>query len=242
MRSVHAIASSHPPPSAKPLIAAMTGFPRFSMRSKTCWPASACSRPLLGVWTASSAMSAPATNDRSPAPVSTIARIDSSALSSSIARCSSSSVREFNAFSTFGRLMVRTATAPSRSTIRCSNVMRSERKGVHQPAEDEGRHDEPAEHQAAKPQLFDHVVLGDDREHQRHEEGEQDEEDEVAVHHVRGSLPAERDIEGVDHHEQVQQTGDDEKRVAVFVGHRADVSHAISERARDEVRQAYADV
>ena len=34
MRSVHAIASSQPPPSAKPLIAAMTGLPRFSIRSK----------------------------------------------------------------------------------------------------------------------------------------------------------------------------------------------------------------
>ena len=42
-RSVHAIASSHPPPSANPLMAAITGLPRCSMASKTRWPSSACS-------------------------------------------------------------------------------------------------------------------------------------------------------------------------------------------------------
>ena len=45
MRSVHAIASSQPPPSANPLMAAITGLPRCSIRSKTCWPRRACSLP-----------------------------------------------------------------------------------------------------------------------------------------------------------------------------------------------------
>jgi hypothetical protein len=36
MRSVHAIASSQPPPRQKPLIAAITGLPMFSIRSNTC--------------------------------------------------------------------------------------------------------------------------------------------------------------------------------------------------------------
>ena len=38
---VHAIAVSQPPPSAKPLTAAITGLPRFSMRSSTCLPEAA---------------------------------------------------------------------------------------------------------------------------------------------------------------------------------------------------------
>ena len=80
MRIVHAIASSQPPPSAKPLIAAITGLPSCSIASKICWPRRACSLPSTGVCTASSLMSAPATNDFSPAPVSTIARTPASAL------------------------------------------------------------------------------------------------------------------------------------------------------------------
>ena len=50
------------------------------MQSKTAWPRRACSLPSTGDSTASSLMSAPATNDFSPAPVSTIARTPASAL------------------------------------------------------------------------------------------------------------------------------------------------------------------
>ena len=115
-RIVHAIASSQPPPSANPLMAAMTGFPIRSMRSNTCWPRDACARAPAGVMTASSLMSAPATNDFSPAPVSTTTRTASSCWRSRIAACSSSSVCAFNALRTLGRLIVSVATAPLRST------------------------------------------------------------------------------------------------------------------------------
>jgi hypothetical protein len=65
-------------------------------------------------------MSAPATNAFSPAPVMTIDRTAASRCSASIARRSSSRVWPFNAFRTFGRFTVTTATAPSRSTIKFS--------------------------------------------------------------------------------------------------------------------------
>ncbi len=53
-RTVQAMASSQPPPSAKPLTAAMTGLPRCSMRSNTRWPSSACALAASGVSVASS--------------------------------------------------------------------------------------------------------------------------------------------------------------------------------------------
>ncbi len=37
-RMVQAMAISQPPPSAKPLMQAITGLPRFSIRLSTCWP------------------------------------------------------------------------------------------------------------------------------------------------------------------------------------------------------------
>src|SRR5687767_10065403 len=124
IRSVHAIASSQPPPSAKPLIAAITGLPSCSIESKICWPWRACSLPATGESTASSLMSAPATKAFSPLPVRTIARTPASALNAAMALASSVSVWLFRALRTFGRLRETMATAPSRSIRRLSKVMR----------------------------------------------------------------------------------------------------------------------
>src|SRR5437899_2585129 len=68
-RIVQANASSHPPPSAKPLIAAREGFPSVSSRCKTPWPKMENSLPSTALRWASSLMSAPATRAFSPAPV-----------------------------------------------------------------------------------------------------------------------------------------------------------------------------
>ena len=68
-------------------------------------------------------MSAPATNDFSPAPVRITTRTLSSCLSSRIARRRSSSVWVLSAFSTFGRLIVTIAVAPSRSISRLSKAI-----------------------------------------------------------------------------------------------------------------------
>src|SRR5499427_5570758 len=169
-------------------MAAITGLPMFSMRSNTCCPVRPCSRPLVGVWTASSLMSAPATNDLSPAPVTITTRIASSASSSTIARRSSSSVCAFSALSTLGRLMVIVATAPSRSSRRVSKTitnLRLERERIHQPAEDDRGSQEAGEHHPAKSQLLARIVLGDHGEDQRHEEREHREQQEMTAHHLR---------------------------------------------------------
>ena len=94
-----------------PLIAAMTGLPIVSIRSRMCWPRCECSRPPTGVCTASSLMSAPAMKALSPAPVTITARTASSCFSARIARRSSSSVSLLSALRFSGRLMVTTATA-----------------------------------------------------------------------------------------------------------------------------------
>ena len=73
-RSVHAMASSQPPPRANPLMAAMDGLPSRSRAPKTAWPLAAKRRAPSASSDASSAMSAPAPNARSPAPVSTSTR------------------------------------------------------------------------------------------------------------------------------------------------------------------------
>src|SRR4249920_3159637 len=177
------MASSQPPPSAYPLIAAITGLPRCSTMSKTCWPASANARALVGVCTASSLMSAPATNALSPAPVRITTRISPSSFRSSIARRSASSVSAFRAFRTLGRLNVTVATAPLRSRNRTSEAMdASEREGVHEPAEHGGRQHEAAEHHPAQPRLVAGIVFGDHRENERHKEREQRHEEQVALH------------------------------------------------------------
>src|SRR3990172_8021855 len=74
-----------------------------------------------GAFPANSAMSAPAANALSPAPVTTTARTVSSASSSAREEASSSFILEFIAFSLSGRLRLRTATAPARMTEMVSN-------------------------------------------------------------------------------------------------------------------------
>src|SRR5437867_2062779 len=69
MRRWQAIASSHPPPSAKPFTAAITGLPHVSSRRSTAWPRSARAFPSNGPCLARSPMSAPATKALGPAPV-----------------------------------------------------------------------------------------------------------------------------------------------------------------------------
>src|SRR6266550_2051948 len=59
-RIVQAIASSQPPPRAKPLTAATTGLPRFSMTLVRRCPCRVLSSASAGVSLAISAMSAPA--------------------------------------------------------------------------------------------------------------------------------------------------------------------------------------
>src|SRR5262249_55563570 len=149
----------------------------------TCWPRIACSRPPIGVIAASSLMSAPATNDLSPAPVSTSARTASSCFRSRTARRSSSSVAVSSAFRTFGRLMVTTATAPSRSTSRCSKLISdrpSERERIHQPSEHHRGGEKGAEHHRGGPDLLTPLVLQQRGEHDRHEQRVDDHEEKMA--------------------------------------------------------------
>ena len=103
---VHAIAVSQPPPSAKPLTAAITGLPRFSMRSSTSCPKRLDSSASSAVACASSLMSAPAIKALSPAPVRMTPRTASSSRASSNAVRRSVQVGVFRALSTLGRLTV----------------------------------------------------------------------------------------------------------------------------------------
>src|SRR5262249_37118255 len=72
-RTWHASASSQPPPNAKPLTAAITGFGLCSSRSTTDWPKREMSSAAAGPSGASSLMSAPEMNPFSPCPVTTSA-------------------------------------------------------------------------------------------------------------------------------------------------------------------------
>ena len=74
-------ASSQPPPSAKPLIAAITGLSTFSSRFSASWAPPIIFATITGVASAISLMSAPAAKTFSP-PVTTIARTPSSYCSS----------------------------------------------------------------------------------------------------------------------------------------------------------------
>ena len=114
MRSVHDIAISRPPPSAKPLSSAMTGFPRRSTPRIICWPAREKRSASAGGSDANSEMSAPATNAFCPDPVSTTTRTDASAPAAENAPASSAMVALFSALSLSGRLIVmRRTPAPS---------------------------------------------------------------------------------------------------------------------------------
>jgi cytochrome bd-type quinol oxidase subunit 1 len=105
-------AFSQPPPSAKPLIAAITGLPRFSTRSSTSCPELLDRSASIALACASSLMSAPATNALSPAPVRMTPRTASSSRACSKAVRRSFHVGVFRALSTLGRLTVTEAIAP----------------------------------------------------------------------------------------------------------------------------------
>src|SRR3954470_1664535 len=181
-------------------------------------------------------MSAPATNDFSPAPVRITTRTLSSYLSSRIARRSSSSVRVLSAFSTLGRLMVTIAVASSRSiswlskditvgTGTSASRARSLRPGTRRTssrrtAADRARRPwrsrrRPATRKRRRsPSAADGSAL----------------------------LASHRDVVGVDDDEHVEQAGDDQEGVAVLVGDGADVAAAITERAGKEVGGADAEI
>ena len=82
MRRWQHIASSSPPPRAKPFTIAITGLGRRSKRRIMRCPRRAKSRPCAGVRPAIWAMSAPATKAREPAPVSTTTRTAGSSAAS----------------------------------------------------------------------------------------------------------------------------------------------------------------
>src|SRR5208282_2757492 len=105
-RMVQARASSHPPPSANPLMHAITGLPRISIKSSTACPRCAYSLPETASCFASSPISAPATKAFSPAPVRIATRIEASDLMSVNAPRNSSMVAMLSALSTFGRFTV----------------------------------------------------------------------------------------------------------------------------------------
>ena len=99
------MASSQPPPRAKPLTAAMVGISSFSMRRIRALPRWPHLRPAATSMGYCSPMSAPATKER-PSPVMMKAR-SSVSCSTSVMTCSSSEITvEFKAFSASGRLMV----------------------------------------------------------------------------------------------------------------------------------------
>src|SRR5512135_3075618 len=121
----HAIATSHPPPSANPLITPMTGWDIDSMKERTRWPrrekssASSVVNPFI------TEMSAPAINAFSPAPVRRTAPTSGRAESSSMAEPSSRTVAGFRAFRDFGRLKVTVAIRSETSTSRFSYIIDS---------------------------------------------------------------------------------------------------------------------
>src|SRR5713226_1909037 len=124
IRIVQESASSHPPPSANPLIAQIDGFPIVSSNRSTLCPKSENSLPSTGVRVASSPMSAPATNDFSPAPVKISTRTAESSRASSSASRNSSIVFRFSAFNTFGRLKAIYAIPSFFSKTKFSKVIR----------------------------------------------------------------------------------------------------------------------
>ena len=110
------IAISHPPPSAKPLTAAITGIGNFSSFRNTSFPFFPKASPSAFVRELISAMSAPATKDFSPAPVRIKARISSRSTASRTSS-SSPSTALFKALSAFGREIVIRPICPSASYV-----------------------------------------------------------------------------------------------------------------------------
>ena len=110
------IASSLPPPSAKPLTAAMTGMGKLSIIRNTSLPSLPKASPSALVMVLMEPMSAPATKLLSPSPVRTMQRMaDWSTASKAAFRSARTS--GFRAFSAFGRSMVMISTAPCTSVF-----------------------------------------------------------------------------------------------------------------------------
>jgi len=122
IRMSHAIAISSPPPRAKPLTAAMTGFERFSIVEKAICPSFDASLASMPPIFESSLMSAPATNAL-PAPVRMTTATSSSPSMSCIAWMSSRIVSPFRAFKASGRSIVTVAMSPSFSTVMLLKVI-----------------------------------------------------------------------------------------------------------------------
>ncbi len=102
---------SQPPPSAKPLMAAITGIGKVSSFRNTSFPFFPKASPSALVSVLISPISAPATKDFWPAPVK-IRHLTSSRFTSSRVLSSSSRTCEFKAFNAFSRLMVMMPYAP----------------------------------------------------------------------------------------------------------------------------------
>ncbi len=115
MRRWQAMASSQPPPSAKPLTAASTGFVERSSESRLSCRNREKSCASAGLSSDISAMSAPATNALSPAPVRTSTRTSGSPIARAAAAAISSTVARLRAFSFSGRFTVIQPTPSSTS-------------------------------------------------------------------------------------------------------------------------------
>src|SRR5436190_12755359 len=117
------MASSQPPPRAKPLTAAMTGLPHRSSRRIIACPASDRERPSMAPWPTISPMSAPATNALGPAPVRMTPRTAGSVSIRVTASSSSAMTAAFRALSLSGRLTVTSAMPSVRSKSRVEKAM-----------------------------------------------------------------------------------------------------------------------
>ncbi len=113
----HASASSQPPPSAKPLTSAIVGNGASSSARITAWPRIANSRPSSGDMSRIAAMSAPATNAFSPAPVTSSTRAEASVAAWTAAPMSARTCGA-RALSACGRLTVRRKMPGARSSNR----------------------------------------------------------------------------------------------------------------------------
>src|SRR4051794_9889809 len=132
MRMSQAMASSHPPPSARPLTAAMAGFGKSSIASKArCIDESSA---VCAVYRETSPMSAPAANALVPAPVKTRAPTVSSSTSPASTSRSSAISRSFSALCTAGRDSVTTPIWSLTSTVSVSRLMTPRRTPRSPPA------------------------------------------------------------------------------------------------------------
>ena len=126
MRTWQESANSRPPPKAKPLIAAITGFCVLAIKSNTfSCPWRERASPSAASNSANSEISAPATKAFSPLPVRTITRTFSSSFNARNKLFSSAKTAWFKALSFLGRLMLTQAILSCFSSNKWSSVMRS---------------------------------------------------------------------------------------------------------------------